>query len=729
LNSRESGTSLAPQLAIETAQLPPANTVLPSVSGSMVSGQLLSASAGSWSGSLPISFAYQWLRCDAAGAGCVNVGGGLSTYLLGDGDVGSTVRVAVTGSNSAGQATATSAATAPVVAAGCAPRSSSYSSAILGTAGLLGYWRLGEASGTVACDSTGRNNGGYQLGTTLARPGALYGDVDTAVGFDGISGWVQVPHSSTFNVGDRFTVEAWVKRGTVSSASNQVVAAKQSGSFVLLINSANHLVLRKSGVADVAESAATIADTSKWHQVAATKDGAAVHLYLDGADVTNGFVNQTMTDNTLPLAVGQSSGSAYFNGLIDEVAIYSMALTSSQLAGHYNVGAPPQGPVNTAPPSISGSAVSGQTLSASAGSWSGTQPISFAYQWQRCMDGGTVCATVASQVGSSYTLSALDVGATIRINVTASNSDGSTAVASAPTGVVAPPPAPPGDPVIAAAGDIACDPLVLAASPDTSTSCNEQQTSDLLVNLGLVAVLALGDNQYACGGYTAFMQSYDPTWGRLKALTHPVPGNHEYQTQGGTDCDASGHANGYFQYFGASAGQASQGYYSYDVGAWHLIALNSNCSAVGGCGQGSPQETWLRADLAAHPASCTLAYWHHPRFTSGSVGEDSEVAPIWQDLYAAGADVVLNGHAHGYERFAPQDPSQAYDPAAGLREFVVGTGGEDFQPFSTFKPLSERHDDVTFGVLTLRLHTGSYDWQFLPAAGGSFSDSGSASCH
>ncbi|HWH54300.1 MAG TPA: metallophosphoesterase, partial [Gaiellaceae bacterium] len=242
-------------------------------------------------------------------------------------------------------------------------------------------------------------------------------------------------------------------------------------------------------------------------------------------------------------------------------------------------------------------------------------------------------------------------------------------------------------------------------------------------------VLPLGDNQYECGGYNAYLQSYDPTWGRVKSITHPVPGNHEYQTSGGTDCDPGGNASGYFTYFGSAAGPPGGGYYSFDVGEWHVIALNSNCSAVGGCDHGSPQEEWLRADLQSHSNACTLAYWHHPRFTSGSVGDDSSVAAFWEDLQSSGVDVVLNGHAHGYERFAPQDGAENYDPARGMREFVIGTGGDDFHAFAISKPLSETREDDTFGVLTLTLHSTGYDWRFLPVVGRSFADSGSTSCH
>ncbi len=289
-------------------------------------------------------------------------------------------------------------------------------------------------------------------------------------------------------------------------------------------------------------------------------------------------------------------------------------------------------------------------------------------------------------------------------------------------------------PVIAAAGDIACDPAFTGFNGGlgTSRSCRQKYTSDLLVATPLAAVLPLGDDQYECGGYAAFQQSYDLSWGRVKGITFPATGNHEYQTSGdslpGTDCDASGKASGYFRYFGAVAGDPAKGYYSYDIGSWHLIALNSNCSAVGGCGAGSPQETWLKADLGAHPSLCTLAYWHHPRFSSS--GDNQRSAAFWQDLYTERADVVLVAHKHNYERFMPQDPNGTPDSIDGIREFVVGTGGRSHRGFSlTIRPTSEVRNDDTFGVLELTLNATGYDWKFVPEAGNTFTDSGSDSCH
>ncbi|HEY3247388.1 MAG TPA: metallophosphoesterase [bacterium] len=276
-----------------------------------------------------------------------------------------------------------------------------------------------------------------------------------------------------------------------------------------------------------------------------------------------------------------------------------------------------------------------------------------------------------------------------------------------------------GDPVIAAAGDIACDPADRGFSGRFPFVCRMKATSDLLLRIDPVAVLVLGDLQYDDGALRKFQQSYHPTWGRVKDISRPVPGNHEYGTPG---------ARGYFDYFGTIAADPDRGYYSFDLGAWHVIALNSNCRFVGGCGPGSPQERWLRADLAAHPARCTLAYWHHPRFSSGYHGTNATYAAFWRALYEVDADVVLNGHDHDYERFSPQDPAGRFDPGRGLREFVVGTGGRSLYGFRRPEDNSVIFSAAAFGVLVLTLHSTSYDWKFVPVTGADFTDAGHGNC-
>jgi hypothetical protein len=270
-------------------------------------------------------------------------------------------------------------------------------------------------------------------------------------------------------------------------------------------------------------------------------------------------------------------------------------------------------------------------------------------------------------------------------------------------------PAAAADPVLVAAGDIAY-----------CSNDNDQATAVLLDNIA-GTVVTLGDNAYDLGTTMQFTDCYGPTWGRHIARTKPAPGNHDYLTAG---------AAGYYGYFGAAAGDPAKGYYSYDLGAWHIVVINSNndCTIIA-CSAGSAQEQWLRADLAANPRTCTLAYWHHPRFSSGTThGNDAALQPIWQALYDYGADVVLNGHEHNYERFALQGPAGVADPR-GIREFVVGTGGRSQYGFaSTPVANSQVRDSATYGVLKLTLHAASYDWQFIPVADATFTDSGTGTC-
>ena len=278
------------------------------------------------------------------------------------------------------------------------------------------------------------------------------------------------------------------------------------------------------------------------------------------------------------------------------------------------------------------------------------------------------------------------------------------------------------DPVIAAAGDIACDPADsnFNNGNGTSSHCRELATSDLVVaDPSISAVLALGDNQYGCGGYTAYQQSFDPSWGRFKSMIEPVPGNHEYQTSGGTDCAA--HAAGYFRYFGSAAGNAN-GDYAWNIGAWHMIALNGDCGDVGGCDAGSPQGTFLQNNLGS--SQCTLAYWHQPYY-DGTSSPSSSYKYFWQTLYNADADIVLNGHLHTYARFAPQDAAGNVDSAKGVRQFIVGTGGDDL--FSLNGSHNVQFTTKAFGILKLTLHPTSYDWKFVNTSGNVL-DSGSAPC-
>jgi 3',5'-cyclic AMP phosphodiesterase CpdA len=272
-----------------------------------------------------------------------------------------------------------------------------------------------------------------------------------------------------------------------------------------------------------------------------------------------------------------------------------------------------------------------------------------------------------------------------------------------PPGSPVPPPvaAPPGAPqVLVGAGDIAmCD-------------GNAESTARLLDGIG-GTVFTLGDNAYYSGTREEFRNCYDPTWGRHKGRTRPIPGNHDYGSPG---------AAPYFEYFGPGAGPQGLGYYSFDLGAWHVIALNSNIAADAA----SPQAQWLRSDLAASASGCTVAYVHHPLFTSGPNGAQTRTRDLWRILHEAGAEIVLSGHDHVYERFAPMDADGRPDPQRGVRQFVVGTGGAALYPFVGITPGSEARISA-FGVLKLTLQSGRYDWQFLAVSGAG--DAGSGTCH
>ncbi len=260
----------------------------------------------------------------------------------------------------------------------------------------------------------------------------------------------------------------------------------------------------------------------------------------------------------------------------------------------------------------------------------------------------------------------------------------------------------PGPETLVGAGDIA------------DCSLEEDEATAKLLDRIPGTVFTAGDNAYPNGTPANFADCYGPTWGRHRERTRPSPGNHDHRMSG---------AAGYFGYFG---GAAPYYYYSYDLGAWHIVSLDSEIEAAAG----SPQEQWLRADLAATTRRCTLAYWHRPRFSSSSGhGGNPGMQPLWQALYEAHAEIVLAGHNHDYERFAPQTPAGAADPTNGIREFVVGTGGAERYGFAGPLPNSEVRDSATFGVLKLVLSPGSYSWQFIPVAGAAFTDSGSGSCH
>jgi hypothetical protein len=268
------------------------------------------------------------------------------------------------------------------------------------------------------------------------------------------------------------------------------------------------------------------------------------------------------------------------------------------------------------------------------------------------------------------------------------------------------PSASPGIATLVGAGDIA-----------GCSSSGDEATKQLLDGIP-GTVFTAGDNVYTNGTSTEFANCYDPSWGQHKARTRPAPGNHDYNTTGAT---------GYYGYFGSAAGDPSKGYYAYDLGAWRIYVLNSNCSVVS-CAAGSTQEQWLRGDLAGNPRTCVAAVWHHPRFSDGTHGNNTAVQAFWQALYDANADVVITGHDHDYQRWAPQTPTGSVDTSRGIVEFVVGTGGISHYAFTGTSSNRVAGNDTDYGVLRLDLSATGYAFRFIPTSG-SYNDSGTGSCH
>lgn len=281
-------------------------------------------------------------------------------------------------------------------------------------------------------------------------------------------------------------------------------------------------------------------------------------------------------------------------------------------------------------------------------------------------------------------------------------------------------------PAVQGAGKISADTFTLVGAGDIASCLNRAgavATAKLIDQIPGI-VFAAGDLAYERGTYEEFQACYQPTWGRFKQRTRPAPGNHEY---------FGPEAPGYFRYWGKQAGEPEKGYYSYDLGAWHIVVLNTNCSVkeLGGCGRDSPEETWLRQDLARHAKACILAYGHHALFSSGLLPKHArhpELHAFWEDLYAVRADLIIGAHEHSYERFAAQTPDGVAEPGRGIREIVVGTGGRSHTLLGPPLQNSEVRNDDTYGVLKLTLSPKEYQWEFIPEAGKTFRDSGRSPC-
>jgi acid phosphatase type 7 len=592
------------------------------------------------------------------------------------------------------------------------PPPAAYRSAVMSDSPRA-YWRLGETSGLVAADQTSSGiAGSYMNGVALGRPGAVGGDPDTAIAVDGANDTVRVANAAGLNSTSAMSLEAWLK--PLSLPATSATIARKEGQYLVRLYSNGSVRFRLwkgSGITEISTPAGAIGAAS-WSHVVVTWDGATMRIYVGGTVRASGSLAAPANVTAQDLYLGSSYNSYdYYTGGIDEVAVYGAALSATRVQAHYAAAtsvdttapaprlmAPTNGSTTDATPNFGGSGgttpgdaptVTVRVYSGTAASGTPAQSLPAAVQ-----TAGTFSVRASPLASGTYTAVAEQADAAGNVG----RSDPSTFTVNAS-----------GDPVILAAGDIAgCG------------TFGDEATAALLDRLP-GTVLTLGDHVYEDATASDFANCYDPTWGRHKARTRPTIGDHEYRTPG---------AAPYFDYFGAVAGDRAKGYYSYDLGAWHVISLNEVCSQIGGCGAGSPEEQWLRADLAAHPAQCTLAILHKPRFSSGAIhGSDPSFQPFWQALYDHRAELVLSGDDHVYERFAKQTPTGAADPVRGIREIIAGTGGRSHYNFGTIKPNSEVRNNTAFGVLQVTLHATSYDWQFVPEAGQTFTDSGTTACH
>lgn len=271
-------------------------------------------------------------------------------------------------------------------------------------------------------------------------------------------------------------------------------------------------------------------------------------------------------------------------------------------------------------------------------------------------------------------------------------------------------------PTVTPTPTLAAEYVLVGAGDIADCSSNGDEATAALIQNIPGTVFTAGDNVYPSGTLDEYKRCYEPSWGRFRDRTKPAIGNHDFLSGKGKDAHT---------YFGEGFGKPGESYYSYDLGNWHIVVLDSNIPLI----TDSPQAHWLRDDLAAHPANCTLAIWHHPLFSSGTHGNDARLYPIWKILYDQGAEIVVNGHDHDYERFASQTPDGQYDKDRGIREFVVGTGGAVLYRRGTLRRNSEAFNNIALGVLKLTLLPKGYRWEFIPVAGKTWSDSGEGICH
>jgi uncharacterized protein YjdB len=530
------------------------------------------------------------------------------------------------------------------------------------------------------------------------------------------------PPTLTLNPGQQSALVAEIDVGAGAPVSGISVSWKTSNSGVATVSSGGQVTAVAAGTATITATATedqgsgglvkVRSSTATITVVAAgTELATTVSVSPASASLTVGGTRQltaTARDRNNTVLTGRPTGwtssdntvaTVSSSGLVSAVNAGTATITATVDTAHgtssITVAAATPAPVDVVSVSPqSGSVDVGKTLQlvATARDAGGNVISGRPTSW-------TVSDASVATVSGSGLVTGVAAG-TATVTATVEGKSGTSAITVAP---VTPPG--PDDPVLVGAGDIAsCD------------SDGDEATALLLDKIS-GTVFTLGDNVYNDGFLWEFMDCYEPSWGRHKARTKPSNGNHE--TYGTSDMA------GYFDYFGPVAGERGKAYYSYNIGAWHVVVINNMIDVAAT----SQQATWLKADLAANPTKCTLAYWHYPLFTSGERGGHPKMRAIWQILYDAGVDLILNGHDHHYERFAPQDPNGAADAARGIRQMIIGTGGASDYAVSNPQPNSEVLHTGTFGVLKLTLHPASYTWEFVPIAGKTFTDSGTTACH
>jgi hypothetical protein len=577
------------------------------------------------------------------------------------------------------------------------------------------YWRLGEASGPTAASQTGVAAGAYLGGVTFGRQGMVAGDPDTAVLLNGTNATVRTSDAAALNSRTGLAIEAWVKPTTLPISSSTIL--RKDGQYLLRITSTGALIFRtwKGGASRESSTSGNVLQAGRWSHVVATWDGATVVIYVDGVAKATAAQSSPIDTTNNALYIGSVWGSYdWLDGALDEVAVYGHSLTSARVQAHFDsAGLVQPGP---APQVTLLSPTTGSTMQAvpnfggAGGMASGDAKTVAVKIYAGPSASGSPIQTLTATVQTSGTYSVLASAplssGTYSAQAEQSGTGGSRGLSAVRTFTVDAGMAP----SLLVAGDIAgCD------------TYGDEATAALLDGLpGVVG--PQGDLAYQYGTPEEFV-CYDATWGRQKSRSKPAVGGHEYLTPG---------AAGYFGYWGSTAGDPTKGYYSYDLGSWHIVVLNTAiCEAgVNQCQQGTDQERWLRADLSAHPSTCSLAYTYNPRFSSGSIhGNDPGMRDLWQALYDNGVDVVTAADEHVYERFAPQTPTGSADPTNGIRQFTVGTGGRSHYNWGTIQPNSEVRDNTSFGILKLTLSSTSYSWKFIPEAGKSFTDNGTTACH